>query len=304
MRFFVFAALAAAAASAHGQSVEELQRQIKERDAKIQELSAALEGKAGPEDEELARALERTLVQQGVMVLPAGSFDLEPQLSYAHWDSDRGALRDEWDAALGFRAGFGRGWQLQVGVPYVHLSTATDSASGFGNVSLAVSKQILPEEGALPGLLAAVGWVARTGRDGFDGNVPTGGGFNVLQASATATKRADPLVYFGGVSYSLPQARDVSGIHVEPGNALGLRGGAILAATPHASVNAGLNVAFVGASRVGGERVSDSDTVFAAFQMGLSTVLTRRVMLNLSGELRVSGPLPNFRLTVAFPVRF
>src|SRR5437773_9315799 len=127
MRAGIFAALFALAATAQAQTVEELQRRLKERDAKIQELSAALEGKSGPEDEELNRALERTLVQQGAMVLPAGSFDLQPQITYAHWDSDRGSLRDEWDAALALRAGFGRGWQLQAGVPYVHLSTATDS---------------------------------------------------------------------------------------------------------------------------------------------------------------------------------
>lgn len=304
MRWIIVAALAAAAASAQAQSVEELQRQLKDRDAKIQELTAALEGKSGPEDEALNRALERTLVQQGAMVLSAGSFELQPQINFAHWDSDRGPLRDEWDAALAFRAGSGRGWQFQAGVPYVHLSTATASASGFGDVSLAVSKQVLNDDGIRPGLLASVGWVARTGKGGFDGRVPTGGGFNVLQTSLTATKRADPLVYFGGVSYSLPQARDVSGLHVEPGDALGVRGGAVLAATPHASLNAGLNLAFVGASRVAGQRVSDSDTVAGALEIGLSAVLSRRVMLNFSGELRVSGPLPNFRLTVAFPIRF
>ena len=71
MRAGIFAALFALAATAQAQTVEELQRRLKERDAKIQELSAALEGKSGPEDEELNRALERTLVQQGAMVLPA-----------------------------------------------------------------------------------------------------------------------------------------------------------------------------------------------------------------------------------------
>ncbi len=304
MRLAFLAVLVLLAPAARAQSVEELQRLLKERDAKIRELNAALEQRATPADEELDRALERTLVQQGAMVLPAGSFELAPQVSYAHWDSDRGPLRDEWDAGLAFRAGFGRGWQFQAAVPYVHLSTAADSASGVGDVSLSLSKQILHEAGSRPALLASVGWVARTGRDGFDGNVPTGGGFNVLQTSLTATQRAGPLVYFGGLSYSVPQARDVSGVHLEPGDAFGVRGGAVLAATPHASVNAGLNLAFIGASRVGGVRVSDSDTVLGALQVGLSTILSRRLMLNLSAEFRVSGPLPNFRLTVAFPIRF
>ena len=304
MRALAFAAVLALAATAQAQTVEELQRQLKERDARILELTDALEGKSSPEDEELSRALERTLVQQGAMVLPAGTFELEPQFSYAHWDADRGPFRDEWDAALAFRAGFGRGWQFQAAVPYVHLSTATDSASGIGDASFSIAKQLRYEDGRWPAILASVTWLANTGKDGFDGSVPTGGGFNVLQGALTATKRADPLVYFGGISYSAPQSREISGIQVEPGDAVGLRGGAVLAATPHTSVNAGLNLGFVGASRVGGERVSDSDTVLGTFELGFGAVLGRRVMLNFSGQFRVSGPVPNFRLVLAVPIRF
>jgi len=304
MRWLVLVALSALAAAAQAQSVEELQRQVRERDAKIRELTDALEGKSAPEDEELSRALERTLVQQGAMVLAAGTYELEPQFSYAHWDADRGPFREEWDAALVFRAGFGRGWQVQAAVPYVHLSTATDSASGIGDASFSLAKQLRHDDERWPAVLASVTWEARTGKDGFDGSVPTGGGVNALQGTLTATKRADPLVYFAGMSYSAPRPRNISGVEVEPGHASGLRGGAALAATPHTSLNAGLNLAFVSAARVGGERISDSDTVLGRLTLGFGTLLTRRLMLNFSGEFRVAGPLPNFRLTMGLPIRF
>ena len=39
-----------------------------------------------PEDQELERALERTLVREGALVLPTWGFQLTPQFSYAHWD--------------------------------------------------------------------------------------------------------------------------------------------------------------------------------------------------------------------------
>lgn len=291
---------------AYAQTMEDLQRAVKERDAKIRELQQRLQAadQAPDDDDELNRALERTLVQQGAMVLSSGRFELSPQLSYAHWDTDRSTFRDEWDGVLSFRGGFGRGWQAQVAVPYVHLSTASDSGSGLGDISLSLSKELRREGGLWPGVLASVGWLARTGNDGLDGGVPTGGGFNVLQTSVTATKRADPLVYFAGLSYSLPQPREVAGARLEPGKSSGLRGGAVLAATPYTSVNAGLNLAFVGAARVDGQRISDSDTTLGTLQLGLSSILTGRVMLNLSGEFRVSGPVPNFRLTIAFPIRF
>jgi hypothetical protein len=85
---------------------------------------------------------------------------------------------------------------------------------------------------------------------------------------------------------------------------LGLRGGAILAATPETSVNVGLNLGFVSAARANGERVPDSDAVLGTFQLGFGTLLTRRLMLNVSGEFRTAGPVPNFRLVLGLPIRF
>ena len=61
---------------------------------------------------------------------------------------------------------------------------------------------------------------------------------------------------------------------------------------------------FVGASRLDGQRVPDSDTVLGTLQFGFGTVLTRRLMLNVAGEFRASGPAPNFRLLFGLPIRF
>lgn len=292
---------------AKAQSIEELQRQLRERDAKIRELEQrvqAPEKKAADEDDELNRALERTLVQQGAMVLPARRYELEPQVAYAYWDRDRGPFRSEWDSALAVRAGIGWQSQLQLRVPYIHVATAIDSATGLGDVSLSLTRQLAAERDGRPGLFAAAGWLAHTGDGAFGGGVPTGGGFNVPQAALTAVKRYDPLVYFGGISYAAPRAREVAGERLQPGHTWGLRGGAILAATPETSVNVGVNLGFVAAAVVEGQRVADSDTVLGSFQLGFGTVLTRRVMLNVSGEFRAAGPLPNFRLVLGLPIRF
>lgn len=306
MRALVIAALAAAASLVHAQTPEELQRLLKERDAKIRELNAKLEAleKKPEDDDELNRALERTLVQQGAMVLPARVYEIEPQLSYAHWDKDRGSFRYVWTAALTARAGVGWGSLVEVRVPYVHAATASDSATDLGDISIAVVKQLAAEQRGQPGLLASIGWVTHTGQDAFGGGVPTGSGFSVPQASLTAVKRDDPLVYFGSLSYSAPRSRDVGGVRVELGDAVGVRGGAILAATPYSSVNVGVNLASVAATRLDGQRVPDSDTVLGTLELGFGTVLSRRVMLNLGGEFRVSGPVPNFRLVLGFPIRF
>jgi hypothetical protein len=297
-----------AAGAALAQTVEELQRRIDEKDAEIRRLRERLgEGKPAEtqaDDEELNRALERTLVQEGLLVLPRGRYELQPQVSYAYWDRDRGPLRYEWDASLTARAGVGWETQVQLTVPYLHVATATDSTTDFGDVSLSATKQLVPERRVTPAVIASLGWLARTGQDAFSGQVPTGGGFNVLQAGVSILKRADPLVYYGGATYSLPQAHDYSGRRLEPGTSLGLRAGSALAATPYSSVNLAVNLAFQGAAQVDGQRVADSDTMLGTLQVGFGTVLSRSVMLNLGGEFRFSGPVPNFRLTVGLPVRF
>ena len=61
---------------------------------------------------------------------------------------------------------------------------------------------------------------------------------------------------------------------------------------------------FVGARRLNGQRVPDSDTVLGTLQLGFGTVPTQRLMLNVAGEFRASGPAQNFRLLLGLPIRF
>jgi hypothetical protein len=279
---------------------------MKERDAEIQRLQRRIEKleKDAPApsdtDEEMNRALERALVQQGGLLLPRSTYELEPQLSYAHWDKSRGTLRHETDAVLSFRAGLPGELQVQLRVPYVHVSTSAGSEAALGDIDVALSRQFRRESSSLPSLVGSLGWHSRTGKDALDGGVPTGGGFEVLQAGVTALKRHDPLVYYGGLSYSSPFSRDIGGTNVDPGDTLGVRLGGVLAARPDTSVNLGLSFA----ARLDGQRVQESDTVLGTLQLGVGTILTRRLMLNLSADLRVTGEVPNLRLNATLPMRF
>ncbi len=301
-------ALALAAGCAGAQSVEELQRQLEERDARIRALSErilVLEKKeSGPDDEELSRALERLLVQQGAMLLPQRTYEAEPSLTYAHWDSGRGPLRHEAGAGLALRAGLPWQSQFQVRMSYVHAASDAGSVTDVGDTDFSLAHQLLREDGSRPALFGALGWVSRTGRDVFGGGAPTGGGFNVPYVGLNAVKKHDPLVFYGGVSYAAPRPRAVAGQRVVAGNSLGLRMGAALAASPDASMNAGLNVTFVDETRRNGQLVAGSDTVVGTFQVGSGVVLSRAVMLNVTGDFRVAGAAPNFRLTVSLPIRF
>jgi len=300
--------LALIAGAASAQSAEELQRQLDERDARIRALTEriqALEKKDGaPEDEELSRALERLLVQQGAMLLPQRTYEAEPSLSYAHWDSTRGPLRHEAAAGLALRAGLPWQSQFQVRVSYAHVASDAGSATDVGDTDFSLARQFVREDRSRPALFGALGWISRTGRDAFSGGAPTGSGFNVPYAALNIVKRHDPLVFYGGLSYTAPRPRTVAGDRVAAGNSLGLRFGTALAASPAASLNAGLNLGFVDETRRNGHPVYGSDTVIATFQVGSGLVLTRAVLLNVTGDFRVAGNAPNFRLTISLPVRF
>jgi hypothetical protein len=311
--------------SATAQTVDELKRALAERDATIRGLRQQLEALEAPknklrpqalsavapqeprpskEDEELERALERTLVQQGGLLLPYGVYELQPEATYAHWDKSRGPLREETGTALTFRAGLPWQSQLQLRLPYLHVATATSSATALGDASLSLSKQLARERQGWPGIVASLGWSARTGRDGFDGTAPTGAGFNTFSGAITLVKRHDPLMYYGGISYAHSSSRSIGGVNVAPGDARGLRFGGILAATPDTAVNVGLNLAFGDRSRFNGQPLADSDATSGTLQIGVGTVLTRDVLLNLSAEARIEGNVPNYRLTASLPIRF
>ncbi|HZO04004.1 MAG TPA: hypothetical protein VFB93_22690, partial [Burkholderiales bacterium] len=200
----------------------------------------------------------------------------------------------------------GLGWtsQFQVRVPYLHVKTTAGSAEGEGNIDFSLAKQLVSEGAASPSLVAALGWVRKTGRDGFDGEVATGSGFDTPYIGFTAVKRYDPLAFYGGLSYASPVSREISGTKLTPGDTVGLRLGSVLAASPDMSVNVGLNLGVARTARVDGERVPDSDETFGTLQIGFGSVLTRRVILNVFGDFRVTGNVPDFRLGVTLPVRF
>jgi len=177
-RALAAAVLLALTAPAHAQSFEDLRRQLDERDAKIRELTERIETleKKPEADDELNRALERTLVQQGALLLRQGVYEVQPQLGYSHWDKDRSAIHHQSDFTLGGRVGLPWDAQFQIRVPYVHIATAIGSATALGDTDFAFSRQLGREDGYWPGTFVAIGWTSRTGRDGLDGSVPTGGG--------------------------------------------------------------------------------------------------------------------------------
>ena len=288
---------------------------------------------AGPgefevEEKEIDRALERTLVQTGVLLLPYGKAEIEPSFSYARWKvdtptfvSENGTVfvgeqevrRNDFQTAQSLRFGLPFDTQLELGLPYRYVDELTvtkvgfgerreadSSGSGYGDLTVGVAKTLLRENGGWwPDIVGRVRWDTDTGKS-ISGDVPTGGGFNELAGSLSVVKRQDPLAFVGGVSYETTFEKN----DIQPGDALGFSVGTILAASPDTSLRLGLDQRFVNEARVSGHSIDGSDQTIGTLSIGVASILGHGVLLNGAVDIGLTDDAPDYAVRASLPVQF
>ena len=207
-------------------------------------------------------------------------------------------------AALTARAGVTKRLELEMRVPYVYRAddtvsrdyinpTATDrvfseNGSGIGDVELAARYQINDGGVDRPFFIGGLRYKSRTGKDPFQVitdcvtvcssgttgsglplELPTGSGFNSLQATLTMLYPSDPAVFFGGFSYTHNVARDnvsqtvLNGAQellgtIAPGDIIGFNIGMGLALNEKSSFSIGYDHSAVGRTLQNGAVVNRS----------------------------------------------
>lgn len=318
-----------------GQSVEELQRRLADTEAGNQQLRQRVESlerevtprriglsRAAPAaasvdaeanaEEDSNRALERALVRERGLLLSPGKFEIDPNFSYSHATNDTSSFRrDAVSPGLILRAGLPWRSQLELALPYIYEyrrnGALSSSASGFSDWSAGISHQLLSERAYVPSLLGTLNYQAASGKNTvFESATPValGGGFESAQAALTGVKRVDPLVFVGSYSYSHYFARNRNGIEVAPGDAHGLRIGAILATSPGTSLRAAFNVTLYEKTKYGGIARAGSDDPYSLLEFGGSAVLTESTALDVLVGAGLTNNAPKFRIAVALPIRF
>jgi Putative MetA-pathway of phenol degradation len=295
------------------------------------------EGQAAPprapgqfevEEDAIDRALERTLVQEGVLLLPLGQAEIEPSFTYTRREFDAPTFvtldgdtfvgeqeieRNEFETGATLRVGLPFDSQVEVGIPYNYVdesvnttvggapqSSNSESGHGFGDVSLGLGKTLLQEgAGWWPDLVAQVTWDADTGKTS-DNGVFLGGGFNELSGSLSAVKRQDPLAFVGSVSYAKTFEHD----DIEPGDELGFSLGTVLAASPETSLSFFFNQAFADDTKFDGDTINGSDQVVGSLSIGAATILGRNVLLSITGEIGLTDDAPDYAIGASLPIRF
>jgi hypothetical protein len=361
------AALCASPALAQPLTREELQQALSDRDRQITALEQRIdalerERSAGPaaavappaaippasaapasgpapagqaardDDEAELQALSRTLVQRGVLLLPAWSVEAVPSFAYANREvqglalaqtpegvptvADQRLREDQLRGALTLRAGLPWSSQIDVTVPYVWIRQArslgdgtqtSNDGSGLGDVQLAVSHQFLREAGWRPDLIAGLSWRAPTGRDPNRVAIPalaSGFGTHEFGVRLTGLKSSDPLVFVGTLSYAHDLSVSESFGTYQPGDALGIELGSVLALNPETSLTLGLSQQFRGRVLLNRQSLPGTDTVESSLLLGFDRVLTPRLLLDLSLGVGLTRDAPDYVLQLSLPYRF
>lgn len=283
------------------------------------------------DEEEITRALERTLIEEGGLLLPPFVLQVSPSFRYTHQSSDELRIvqiggvptvtqqevrRDSGEGSLSFRLGLPWDSQAEVVFPYVvtHEKVVTAqtieesrSGHGLGDIEVGIAKQWLKEGEWLPNVLTAINWKSDTGETNFDSDdddLSTGTGNQALQGAVTLTKSRDPLVFFGSIGYTHNFSHEVSGIDVDPGNSLDISFGAILAASPDTSLRAVQRQSFIGETAFDGEDFPGSDQVQATLEVGASTILLDNALFDVALGIGLTEDTPDYEVEASLPIRF
>ena len=258
------------------------------------------------EDDELAGALENALVRQGGRLLPRGAFEVEPEVSYFYDEPTKGRRRDHYGAAVSIRAGLPAALQIEARLPYVlrdHWS-GVGKASGMGDIVLGLSKEVLSEKEYLPAAIAFAYLKSKTGQ--IERSPSTGSGQRAVQMGLSITRRRDPAVLFGSLSYTAQHGRFRlrDGTSGTAGDVLGGRMGAMLAVTPDTSLHCAVSANSHAQHYLDRRTVEASDRLHGTFEFGAATTIGRGLFLNVGAGIGFTPAAPKFALQVSVPMRF
>jgi hypothetical protein len=294
--------------------------------------AAVAQSKKGPGgfevDEEAAeRALERTLVQTGALLLPFGQAEIQPFVNYARLENEQPVfLRDSAgnitnvtdiqsrqnniEAGVFFRLGLPFEAQAELSIPTRVINQSTvvgnqeteDTTHMLGDIRVGLAKTLLQETAWLPDIIGRVTWDTDTSKQ-IRNNTSAEGlptSFNDLIFSVTALKRQDPLAFTSTVSYRKSFKKD----NVEPGDVYSLALGATLAASPQTSLSLGLQQNFIDHTKLFGNSVPGTDAINSIFTLGASSILAGRLFFSTIAGIGLTKSAPDYFISVAIPLRF
>ncbi|HEY9219774.1 MAG TPA: hypothetical protein VIO94_17125 [Phenylobacterium sp.] len=269
------------------------------------------------------RALERTLTQVGVSLLPPGRAEVSANLAYSRSERDfpvilatpSGSLFGERTIAagtveteLGLSVGLPADAQVEISVPYrwsdvdttntvggVGQTESGADGSGFGALSVGLAKTLWRDDVSQSSLIGRVTWLTDLDDDAGAFDDPIG---DVLAAQLSGSIRRDPVVFFGSLGYS--HFFDEDGWSRDGG--FGGRIGAAVALSPESALTFALSQAYAPHLQYLGVSVPGTENTYAAFEVGASTLIARSTLLRFGLGVGLTEDTPDYRLDLGLSV--
>jgi hypothetical protein len=287
------------------------------------------------QDRLIRSAFERTLIDRGGLLLPAGTYDIEPSLTYVHssWENivvdgftilpvlvigDIESERVNRDLSLfNLTARIGLPWntQAEIRVPYGRQNLRSYSAdgqelgysdSGLGDIELAFSTQLYQSSGKLPDLMTSLRWKSDSGDSPFgatEGDVFVGSGYRSTNLLFTAVKVVDPVVYFAGLDYTYNGSTTQSIGNLDPGDSWGFNFGMALALNLNNSLSFAYDQQFTGKSELDGKPIPGSYATTGVFSIGTTFSFTDNLTVDFSLGIGVTEDSPDLLFSTSVPLR-
>jgi hypothetical protein len=267
-------------------------------------------------EETAERALERTLVATGNLVVPQGFAELEPLFSYTRREAPTQVLfnvnRNELFPAIDARVGLPWESQIEILLPWNFneqqvtniaasppQSVSNRWGNAIGDLTIGGAKTILHESGWIPGLLGRVSYEIPTGPQ-FANRVALISNQDRLSASLTALKRQDPLVFVGTGGYTKAFTTN----RINPGDQANFTVGAFLATSPETTLRGVFNQNFLQDVTVNGVTLKGSNSVQSLLNFGASTILGRGVLVDLQAGIGLTNSAPKYTVILSSTWRF
>lgn len=274
------------------------------------------------------RALDRSLVQAGALLLPFRQMEIQPFFNYIRREddfpsfvaNDLGQLigvrtadiqRNEFDTGLFFRAGLPYESQLEFRLPArivdqttiipqgaADVNETSHTGAALGDISVGIAKTLLREDGWLPDLVGRFTWDSGSGQL-TDNNVFMGTGFNEFRTSLTALKRQDPLAFTGRFDYQTTLKKN----DIERGDQYSFSLGASLAASPYTSLSLSLQQTWREKTQIANINAPGSNEPLSIMNFGLTTRVSRKLFFIVNGGIGLTDASPDYLINVSLPYR-
>jgi hypothetical protein len=267
-------------------------------------------------EDDAERALERTLVATGNLLVPNGFAEVEPLFSYTRRELPELVLfnlnRNEFTWALDLRLGLPWESQFEIALPYnlaqqqltdVFVAPAQQVSSrwgnSFGDLTVGLAKTFVHESGWIPDLLGRITYEIPTGPMNSN-QVPLLSGQNKLSFALTALKRQDPLVFVATAGYT----KAFQSSQINPGDQLNFQTGAFLATSPETTLRAVLQQNFLQDTTINDLTLRGSNSVQSILTFGASSILGRGLLVDLQVGFGLTNAAPKYSVMLSSTYRF